>query len=77
MYIGMYSKTILDLYKRLAHVHRAGHIALWNRSITLERTLILGAMVINKKKSEERGANWQNPNSERFAYEQYKEKRVQ
>ena len=37
---------------------RAGHIALWNRSIALEWTLILGAMVLNKKKSEERRVNW-------------------
>ena len=43
----------------------------------LERTLILEAMALNKKKSEERRANWKNPNSERFAHEQYKDKRAQ
>ena len=35
----------------------------------LERTFILGAMALNKNKSEERRANWQNLNSERFAHE--------
>ena len=43
----------------------------------LERTFILGAMALNKNKSEERQANWQNPNSERFAHERYKDKRAQ
>ena len=43
----------------------------------LERTLILGVMALNKNKSEEWRANWQNTNSERFAHERYKEKRVQ
>ena len=43
----------------------------------LERTFILGAMALNKKKSEERRANWKNTNSERFAHELYKEKRAQ
>ena len=35
----------------------------------LVQTLSLGAMALNKKKSEERQANWQNPNSEQFANE--------
>ena len=42
----------------------------------LEQNLILGAMALNKKKSEERQANWQKSNFERFAGEQYKEKRA-
>ena len=43
----------------------------------LEQTFTLGAMVLNKKKSEEQQANWCNPNSEQFAHERYKDKRVQ
>ena len=47
-------------YQLLTLIGRAGHITIWNRSIALERTLILGAMALNKKKSEERRASWQN-----------------
>ena len=43
----------------------------------LEQTFILGAMALNKNKSKERRANWQNTNSEWLAHEQYKDKRAQ
>ncbi len=45
----------------------------------LERTLLLGAMALNKKKSEERRATSKltKSNFEGFAHEQYNEKRVQ
>jgi hypothetical protein len=55
---------------------RAGRIPLWNRSIALEGTLILWVMALNKNKSHERRANWQNPNCERFAHERFKDKRA-
>jgi len=42
-----------------------------------EQTMILGAMALNKKKSEELQANRPSPNSERFAHERYQEKRAQ
>ena len=38
-----------------------------------EQPLILGAMALDKNKSEEQWANWQNPNYERFAHERYKD----
>ena len=41
--------------------------------IALEQTFILVAMALNKKKSEERRANWQSPNSERFAHARYQD----
>ena len=41
-------------YNELCKIDRDGRIALWNHSIPLERTLILGAMALNKNKSDER-----------------------